>query len=49
MDALVRPVDLVYHYNDPVAQLQSPAKHKAGLGHRAFGSVHQQDNAVDHL
>ena len=49
VDALVGPVDLVDDHDDPVAQLQRAAQHEAGLGHGAFGGVHQQDNAVDHL
>ena len=49
MDALVGAVDLVDHHNDPMAQLQGLGEHKAGLGHGALGSIHQQDDAVDHL
>ena len=49
MDALVGPVDLVDHHDDPVTQLQRPAEDEAGLGHGALGGVHQQDHAVDHL
>ena len=49
MDTLVGPVDLVDHHDDTVTQLQRPAEDEAGLRHGAFGGVHQQDNAVDHL
>ena len=49
VDALVGAVYLVDYHDDPVAQLQGLRKHKAGLGHRTLGRVHQQDNAVDHL
>ena len=49
MDALVGAVDLVDHHDDPVAQLQRTAQHKAGLGHGPLSGVHQQDNAVDHF
>ena len=49
VDALVGPVDLVDHHNDPVAQLQGTAQHEAGLGHGTLRRVHQQDDAVDHL
>ena len=46
---LVGAVDLVDHHDDPVAQLQRTAQHKAGLGHGPLSGVHQQDNAVDHF
>ena len=49
MDTLVGPVDLVDDHDDPVAQLQRTAQHEAGLRHRPFGGIHQQDDAVDHL
>ena len=49
MDALVGPIDLVHHHDDPVPHLQSTTQHKAGLWHRALGGVHQQNHAVDHL
>ena len=49
VDALVGAVDLVDHHDDPVAQLQRTAQHKAGLGHGPLSGVHQQDNAVDHF
>ena len=49
MDALVGAVDLVDDHDDPVAQIQGAGEDEAGLGHGAFGGVHQQDDAVDHL
>ena len=49
VDALVRAVYLVDHYDDPVAQLQGPAEDEAGLGHGTLGGVHQKDDAVDHF
>ena len=49
VDALVGAVDLVDDHDDPVAQLQGPGEHEAGLGHGALSGVHQQDDAVDHL
>ena len=49
VDALVGTVDLVDHYDHPVAQLQGLAQNKAGLGHGAFRRVHQQNNAVHHF
>ena len=49
VDALVGPVDLVYHHDNPVAQLQGAAEDEAGLGHGPLSGVHQQDNAVNHL
>ena len=53
VDDLVHPlvgaVDLVYHHNHLVAQLQGLGQHKPCLGHGALGGVNQQDNAVDHL
>ena len=45
----VRSVDFVDHNDHLVVKRQSMLKHKAGLRHRAFGRVHQQKNAVDHL
>src|SRR5699024_8013676 len=44
-----RTVNLVDHHDDTVAQLQRLGEDEAGLGHGALGSVHQQDDAVDHL
>ena len=49
MDARVRAVDLVDDHDDLVPQLQRLLQHEAGLRHRAFGGVHQQQNAVHHL
>ena len=49
VNALVGTVDLVDHNDDLVAQLQCLLQHEAGLGHGAFGGVHQQQNAVHHL
>ena len=49
MHALVGAVDLVDDHDDAMAQLQRLAKHKAGLRHGAFGCVHEQEHAVDHL
>ena len=49
VDTLVGTVDLVDDHDDPVTQLQRAAEHETGLGHRALGGVHQQDDAVDHL
>ena len=48
-DAGVRLVDLIDDDDDAMVQLQSTLQHEAGLGHRALGRVHQQQNAVDHL
>ena len=42
-------VNLVDGHNYLVTQLQGLLQHKTGLGHGAFGGVHQQNNAVDHL
>ena len=49
MDTLVGTVDLVDNHNNTMAKLQRAAEHETGLGHRALGGVHQQDDAVDHL
>ena len=32
-----------------MSQFQGLLQHKTGLGHGAFRSIHQQQNAVDHL
>ena len=32
-----------------MAELERLGEHEAGLGHGAFGGVHEQDDAVDHL
>ena len=42
-------VDLIDNDNDLVAQLQRLLQHEAGLRHRAFCCVNQQNNAVYHL
>ena len=49
MDSLVGPVNFVDNYNHPVAKLECPAEDESGLGHRAFRSIHQQNDAVDHF
>ena len=49
VDTLVGTVDLVDNHNNTMAKLQRAAEHETGLGHRALGGVHQQDDAVDHL
>ena len=49
MDALVGAVNLVDDHDHPMAQVQGTGEDEAGLGHGAFGGVHQQDDAVDHL
>ena len=42
-------VDLVHGHDDLVTQLQRLLQDEAGLGHGAFGGVHQQNDAVDHF
>ena len=42
-------VDLVHGHNDLVTQLQRLLQDEPGLGHGAFGGVHQQNDAVDHF
>ena len=49
LDAGVGTVDLVHGDDQAQVLLQSLLQHKAGLGHAALGSVHQQQHAVDHL
>ena len=49
LDAGIGTVDLVDSHHKAQVLLQSLLQHKAGLGHAALGSVHQQQNAVDHL
>ena len=44
----VLAVDLVQHHDDGQFKAEGLAQHEAGLGKRAFGSVHEQDNAVHH-
>ena len=44
----VRLVDLVEHYNRAQTQSQCLGCHEFGLGHRAFCSVDQKDNAIHH-
>ena len=44
----VLTVDLVQHHDDGKVQAKGLAEHEAGLGEGAFGSVHEQDNAVHH-
>ena len=46
--ARIGAVDLVDDDDRLQAQFQGFARHEFGLGQRAFGSVHQNDNAVDH-
>jgi len=49
LDAGIGTVDLVDSHHQAQVLLQSLLQHKAGLGHAALGSVHQQQHAVDHL
>ena len=42
------PVDFVQYHQGLFPQSQSFFQHKAGLGHTAFKSVYQQQNAVYH-
>ena len=49
MDTGIGLVDLVHRHDHLVTQLQCLLQHEAGLGHGAFGGIHQQDDAVDHL
>jgi hypothetical protein len=42
-------VDLVDHYNRPVAHSQRFFEHKAGLRHGTVGGIHQQQHAVHHV
>ena len=41
-------VDFVDHHDRPEPERQGFARHEAGLGHRAFDRVHQQQHAIDH-
>ena len=45
----VRFVYLVYHYDRFQSNLQGFLKHEAGLRHRTFKSVHQQNTSVGHV
>jgi len=45
----VRAVDLVHDDDRPEAQRQRLLQHEAGLRHRSFGRVDEQQHAVDHL
>ena len=49
LDAGIGTVDLVDGDNKAQILLQSLLQHETGLGHTALSSVHQQQNAVDHL
>jgi len=49
LDAGIGTVDLVDGDNKAQILLQSLLQHETGLGHAALSSVHQQQNAVDHL
>ena len=49
VEASVRTVDLVDCNDDLVTELQCLLQHEAGLRHRAFCCVNQQNNAVYHL
>ena len=49
VDTLVGTIDLINHNDNTMTQLQSFAQNKTGLRHGAFGGIHQQNNAVDHL
>ena len=49
LDAGVGTVDLVDGDHKAQILLQSLLQHETGLGHAALSSVHQQQNAVDHL
>ena len=49
LDAGVGTVDLVDGDHKAQILLQSLLQHETGLGHAAISSVHQQQNAVDHL
>jgi len=42
-------IHLVDHDDDPQAERQRLAQDEAGLGHRAFDSVDEQQRAVDHV
>ncbi len=48
-DTRIGTVDLVDHDDDRQLLCQRLAQHEAGLRQRAFGGVHQQQHAVDHL
>ena len=41
-------IDLVDHHDGPETQRQRLASHEFGLRHGAFGTVDQQNHAVDH-
>ena len=47
--ALVRAVDLVDADDGAQPELERLLQHELGLRHRAFGGVHQQDDAVHHV
>ena len=49
LDAGIGAVDLVDGHHEAQVLLQSLLQHETGLGHAALGSVHQQQDAVDHL
>ena len=49
LDAGIGTVDLVDGHHQAQVLLQGLLQHETGLGHAALGSVHQQQNAVDHL
>ena len=49
LDAGIGAVDLVDGDHKAQILLQSLLQHETGLGHAALSSVHQQQNAVDHL
>ncbi len=44
----IRLVDLVQHDDRAQAQFQRLGGHEFGLGHRAFGGVHQKHHTIDH-
>ena len=45
----LRTVNLIHTYNNGKLQLQSLAQHEFRLGHRAFKSIHHQNNPVHHF
>ena len=49
LDAGIGTVDLVDGHHQAQVLLQSLLQHETGLGHATLGSIHQQQNAVDHL
>ena len=45
----LRTVNLIHTHNNGKLQLQSLAQHEFCLGHRAFKSIHHQNNPVHHF